>query len=80
MGASLAAFGLCHAGSQALLTGPATNRCYGLTSILGPLIGITIYFWTKPSFLGAIWLIAAAGYLFSIPVLARFGQRRAVPA
>ena len=52
----------------------------GLTSILGPLIGTTVYFWTKPYFIGAIWLIAAAGYLLAIPVLARFTQKRAVPA
>lgn len=149
LGASLAVFGLCHAGSQAFLTGPLTKRigergaiifgvvsdmtaficigfatagwvpfalaplfamggvgqpalqslmsaqagsdrqgelqgvlasASGLTSILGPLIGTTVYFWTKPYFVGAIWLIAAAGYLLSIPVLARFTQKRAVPA
>ena len=149
VGASLAVFGLCHAGSQALLTGPITKRlgergaivfgiasdmvafvcvglatagwvpfvlsplfamggvgqpalqslmsaqagsdrqgelqgvlasAAGLTSILGPLIGTTIYFWTKPHFIGAIWLIAAAGYLLAIPVLARFRQPSAVVA
>ena len=149
VGASLAVFGLCHAGSQAFLTGPITKRlgergaiifgvvsdmvafvcvglatagwvpfvlsplfamggvgqpalqallsaqagedrqgelqgvlasASGLTSVLGPLIGTTIYFWSKPHFIGAIWLIAAAGYLLAIPVLARFSRRRAVPA
>jgi len=149
LGASLAVFGLFHAGSQALVTGPITKRigergaiivgvvtdmtafvcmgfataawvpfalaplfalggvgqpalqslmsaqagsdrqgelqgvlasASGLTSILGPLIGTTIYFWTKPYFVGAIWLIAATGYLLSIPALARFTQKRTVPA
>lgn len=149
VGASLAVFGLSHAGSQAFLTGPITKRlgergaiifgvvsdmvafvcvglatagwvpfvlsplfamggvgqpalqallsaqagedrqgelqgvlasASGLTSVLGPLIGTTIYFWSKPHFIGAIWLIAAAGYLLAIPVLARFSRRRAVPA
>lgn len=52
-----------------------------LTSILGPLIGTTIFFWTEPYFVGAIWLVAAALYLLAIPLLA--GLRKgaaAVPA
>jgi DHA1 family tetracycline resistance protein-like MFS transporter len=40
-----------------------------LTSILGPLIATTVFFWSKPYFVGAVWLVAAALYLLSIPVL-----------
>jgi DHA1 family tetracycline resistance protein-like MFS transporter len=51
-----------------------------ITSILGPLIGTTIFFWTKPVFVGAIWLVAAALYLLAIPVLGRLfrGARTAM--
>jgi DHA1 family tetracycline resistance protein-like MFS transporter len=45
-----------------------------LTSIAGPLIGTTIYLWGKPHFIGAVWLVAAALYLLSIPVLTRFAK------
>ena len=48
-----------------------------LTSIIGPLIGTTIFFWTKPYFVGAVWLVAAALYLLAIPVLDRGMFRRA---
>lgn len=51
-----------------------------LTSILGPLIGTTIFFWTEPYFVGAIWLIAAAFYLLAIPLLVRFGRRTPLAA
>ena len=51
-----------------------------LTSIIGPLIGTTIFFWTKPYFVGAVWLVAAALYLLAIPVLARLGRRRLAAA
>ena len=51
-----------------------------LTSILGPLIGTTIFFWTKPIFVGTVWLVAAAMYLAAIPVLFWLGRRgRAAP-
>jgi len=40
-----------------------------LTSIIGPLLGTTIFFYTKPVFVGAVWLVAAALYLIAIPVL-----------
>lgn len=149
LGTSLAVFGLCHALSQAVLTGPLTKwlgergtiifgvvsdmtafiaiglatagwvpfalaplfamggvglpalqslmsakagadrqgelqgvlaSASSLTSIAGPLIGTTIYFWSKPYFIGTVWLVAAALYLLSIPVLARFTKRAPVPA
>ena len=48
-----------------------------LTSILGPLIGTTIFFWTQPYFVGAVWLVAAALYLLAIPVLATSGPAAA---
>ena len=51
-----------------------------LTSILGPLIGTTIFFWTQPYFVGAVWLVAAALYLLAIPVLATLGRRKLAPA
>jgi MFS transporter, DHA1 family, tetracycline resistance protein len=54
-----------------------------LTSILGPLIGTTIFFWTKPYFVGTVWLVAAAFYLLAIPVLVwmvRRGGKVAVAA
>ena len=51
-----------------------------LTSILGPLIGTTIFFWTQPYFVGAVWLVAAALYLLAIPVLVTLGRRRLAAA
>jgi MFS transporter, DHA1 family, tetracycline resistance protein len=138
MGLSLAMFGLCHALSQALLTGPLTERigerwtivvgvtadalafigmglagagwmpfalaplfalggvgqpavqslmsaqvgedrqgelqgvlasASSLTSIAGPLIGTTVYFYSKPVLIGAVWFVAAALYLLTIPLL-----------
>jgi len=149
LGASLAVFGLCHALSQALLTGPITKwlgergtiifgvvsdtiafvaigfatagwvpfalaplfalggvglpalqslmsaqagddrqgelqgvlaSASSLTSIAGPLIGTTIYFWSKPYFVGLVWIVAAALYLLSIPVLSWAAARKPVPA
>lgn len=51
-----------------------------LTSIAGPLLGTTVYFWTKPVFIGTVWLVGAALYLLSIPVLAWVAARnRAAP-
>jgi DHA1 family tetracycline resistance protein-like MFS transporter len=46
-----------------------------ITSILGPLIGTTVFFWTQPYFVGAIWLVAAALYLLAIPVLISLFRR-----
>ena len=51
-----------------------------LTSILGPLIGTTIFFWTQPYFVGAVWLVAAALYLLAIPVLVTLGRQRLAAA
>jgi DHA1 family tetracycline resistance protein-like MFS transporter len=52
-----------------------------LTSIVGPLIGTTIFSLTVPGFPGAVWLVAAALYLLAIPVLPRvFRQGRAQTA
>lgn len=48
-----------------------------LTSIAGPLLGTTVYFWTKSSFIGAVWLVGAALYLLAIPVLVRVAGRKA---
>jgi len=52
-----------------------------LTSILGPLIGTTIFALT-PGYPGAVWLVAAALYLLSVPVLSRVFKRgaAAIPA
>jgi DHA1 family tetracycline resistance protein-like MFS transporter len=51
-----------------------------ITSIIGPLIGTSIFALT-PGFPGAVWLVAAALYLLSIPVLAWVARRRpATPA
>lgn len=51
-----------------------------LTSIAGPLLGTTIFALT-PGFPGAVWLVAAALYLLTIPVLARlFRPGRVAPA
>ncbi|MET3897076.1 DHA1 family tetracycline resistance protein-like MFS transporter [Devosia sp. UYZn731] len=41
-----------------------------MTSIIGPLIGTSIFAMTSPAYPGAVWLVAAALYLLSIPVLA----------
>lgn len=46
-----------------------------LTSIAGPLIGTTVYFFTKPVFPGAVWLIAAALYLLAFPILSGLLRR-----
>ena len=51
-----------------------------LTSIAGPLIATGVYFWTKPYFIGTVWLVAAALYLLSIPVLIWGAARRPVPS
>jgi DHA1 family tetracycline resistance protein-like MFS transporter len=52
-----------------------------LTSILGPLIGTSIFAVTTPAFPGAVWLVAAGLYLLAVPVLPRlFRGGRAVPA
>jgi len=54
-----------------------------LTSIAGPLIGTTVFFWTQPYFVGAIWLVAAALYLLAIPIFVWLFRRPAgepVPA
>ena len=52
-----------------------------LTSIIGPLIGTTVFGLTAAFFTGAVWVVAAALYLLAIPVLAWvFRQNRAVPA
>ncbi|MEO8757682.1 MAG: Tet(A)/Tet(B)/Tet(C) family tetracycline efflux MFS transporter [Devosia sp.] len=49
-----------------------------LTSIIGPLIGTTVFFYSKPHFIGAVWLVGAVLYLVAIPVLSRlFRQGRA---
>ncbi len=50
-----------------------------ITSIIGPLIGTTIFALT-PGFPGAVWLVAAALYLLSIPVLGRIFRGKAAPA
>jgi DHA1 family tetracycline resistance protein-like MFS transporter len=50
-----------------------------LTSIVGPLIGTTVFALT-PGMPGAVWLVAAALYLLSIPVLAWVGRKPATPA
>ena len=49
-----------------------------LTSIAGPLIGTTVYFWTKSTFIGTVWLVGAALYLLAIPVLVWVGARKPV--
>ena len=54
-----------------------------LTSIAGPLIATTVFFWTQPYFVGAIWLVAAALYLLAIPIFVWLFRRPAgepVPA
>lgn len=52
-----------------------------LTSIAGPLIGTTIFFYTQAIFVGTVWLVAAGMYLLSIPVLIWLWRRgRLVPA
>ncbi|MEP7240730.1 MAG: Tet(A)/Tet(B)/Tet(C) family tetracycline efflux MFS transporter [Devosia sp.] len=52
-----------------------------LTSIIGPLIGTTIFFYSKPYFIGMVWLVAAALYLLAIPVVAGMVRKgRAVAA
>jgi len=47
-----------------------------LTSIAGPLLATSVYFWSKPYFLGTVWLVAAALYLLAIPVLAWVAARQ----
>jgi DHA1 family tetracycline resistance protein-like MFS transporter len=148
IGLSLANFGVCHAGSQALLTGPIKNRfgeirtimigivadgsafvLIGLathgwvafalgplfalggvglpalqsltankvgedkqgalqgvlasitsfTQIIGPLVGTGLYFYTKVIWIGAIWVLGAALYLVSIPLLVLVGRSAPAP-
>lgn len=47
-----------------------------VTSIIGPLIGTTVYFFSKPAFMGAVWILPVALYLLAIPVLVGLTQRR----
>jgi DHA1 family tetracycline resistance protein-like MFS transporter len=47
-----------------------------LTAIAGPLIGTAIYAFTKQTWIGAVWILAAFLYVFSIPLL--FAQRAVV--
>ena len=47
-----------------------------LTSIIGPLVATGVYFWTKPFFIGTVWILAAALYLLAIPVLGWVGRQR----
>lgn len=47
-----------------------------LTSIIGPLLATGVYFWTKPYFIGSVWLMAAVLYLLAIPVLGWVGRQR----
>jgi DHA1 family tetracycline resistance protein-like MFS transporter len=50
-----------------------------ITAIVGPLIGTTIFFWSEPYFVGAVWLVAAALYLIAVPLLTgMFRKARAV--
>lgn len=51
-----------------------------LTSIIGPLLATGVYFWTKPFFIGTVWILAAALYLLAIPVLGWVGRRRSTAA
>ena len=50
-----------------------------ITSIVGPLIGTTIFALT-PGMPGAVWLVAAALYLLSIPVLGWIARKPAASA
>jgi DHA1 family tetracycline resistance protein-like MFS transporter len=145
VGLSLASFGLCHAGSQAFLTGPFTARfgetrtivigivfdgtamvliavathgwmafalaplfalggvglpalqslmanhvgsdkqgelqgvlasIISLTAIVGPLIGTVFYAYTKGVWIGGVWILAAALYVLTIPLLMTPRARR----
>lgn len=51
-----------------------------LCSIIGPLVGTTIYFWSKPIFVGAVWLVAAALYVLTVPLLMSMSRSRAAVA
>lgn len=46
-----------------------------LTAIVGPLLATGVYFWTKPVFIGTVWIVAAMLYLAAIPVLGWLGRR-----
>ncbi|HEY4200762.1 MAG TPA: Tet(A)/Tet(B)/Tet(C) family tetracycline efflux MFS transporter [Devosiaceae bacterium] len=144
VGLSLAVFGLCHAGAQAFITGPLSQRfgelramalgmatdglgyvlmgfatqgwmpfalgplfavggiappsvqalmtrqvsedkqgqlqgvlasVTSLTAIIGPLVGTSVYYLSKPFWPGIVWIVGASLYLFAIPLLA-LGRRR----
>lgn len=46
-----------------------------LTSIIGPLIGTTVFFYSTPYFIGAVWLVAVAFYAAAVPVLGWMWRR-----
>ncbi len=48
-----------------------------LTAIVGPLVGTTVYAATKHSWIGAVWILSASLYVFTIPLLRR---PRPIPA
>lgn len=47
-----------------------------LTAVIGPLLATGVYFWTKPVFIGTVWIVAAMLYLAAIPVLGWLGRRQ----
>jgi DHA1 family tetracycline resistance protein-like MFS transporter len=47
-----------------------------LTAIIGPLLGTSVYVATKQSWTGAVWILSASLYVFTIPLL-RFRRHSA---
>ena len=47
-----------------------------LTSIIGPLVIADVYFATRASFPGLVWLIAAGLYVFVLPILVKLPRIR----
>ena len=47
-----------------------------LTSIIGPLVGTAVYFYTRATWPGAVWIVGVSLYLLTVPIL--LSRRRAL--
>lgn len=51
-----------------------------LTAIVGPLVGTSVYAYTRHTWIGAVWILGALLYVFAFPLLYSQRARANVPA
>jgi DHA1 family tetracycline resistance protein-like MFS transporter len=51
-----------------------------LTAIVGPLVGTSVYAYTRHTWIGAVWILGALLYVFAFPLLFSQRARTAQPA